>query len=90
MIYRIKNWRPLAALRWFITFRRLRRHTDDIKKKVCELTGLTDHEVFVSIEKDGAIEITLYPDAPLNSLYMCLEYDHDELNRWIKETYDLT
>lgn len=61
MIYRIREWGLLATLRWYYMLWRMRRHTADIKKKACELTGLTDHEVFIQVDKNGAVNINLYP-----------------------------
>lgn len=90
MIYMIKKWGLLVTLRWYLALWRLKRHTTDIKRKVCEVTGLTDHEVSVSVEKTGAINIYLHPDAPATSRYLSFEYERDEIERWINETYDLT
>ena len=90
MIYMIRKWGLWTTLRWYLDLWRLKRHTADIKMKVCELTGLTDHEVSISIEKTGAINIYLRPDTPATSISMSVEYSQDELKRWLKETYDLT
>lgn len=90
MIDRIREWDLLTTLRWYYRLWRMRRNTADIKRKVCELTGLTDHEVFVQVDKNGAVNINLYPDAPAHEIYQQIEYDEQELKRWIEETYDLT
>lgn len=85
MIYRIREWGLLATLRWYYMLWRMRRHTADIKKKACELTGLTDHEVFIQVDKNG-----VYPDAPAHEIYLQIEYGQQELKRWIEETHHLT